>query len=81
MLLGNARRCLKDCGWCCSEGSPVNRRNFGTARVLSGEGGGTPTGELGASMAQDGALFYGDNLDVLRRHVDDESVDLIYLVT
>jgi len=32
-------------------------------------------------MAQDGALFYGDNLDVLRRHVDDESVDLIYLVT
>lgn len=30
-------------------------------------------------MAQDGALFYGDNLDVLRRHVDDESVDLIYL--
>ena len=25
------------------------------------------------------ALFYGDNLDVLRRHVKDESVDLIYL--
>lgn len=24
-------------------------------------------------------LFYGDNLDVLRRHVKDESVDLIYL--
>ena len=24
-------------------------------------------------------LFYGDNLDVLRRHVSDESVDLIYL--
>lgn len=24
-------------------------------------------------------LFFGDNLDVLRRHVDDESVDLIYL--
>ncbi|MGK3203212.1 DNA methyltransferase [Amycolatopsis sp. MEPSY49] len=24
-------------------------------------------------------LFYGDNLDVLRRHVPDESVDLIYL--
>jgi DNA modification methylase len=30
-------------------------------------------------MAQSGALFYGDNLDVLRRYVDDESVDLIYL--
>jgi DNA modification methylase len=25
------------------------------------------------------ALYYGDNLDVLRRHVDDESVDLVYL--
>jgi DNA modification methylase len=25
------------------------------------------------------ALYYGDNLDVLRRHVDDKSVDLIYL--
>lgn len=24
-------------------------------------------------------LFYGDNLDVLRRHVEDESVDLVYL--
>jgi len=24
-------------------------------------------------------LFYGDNLDVLRRHIDDESVDLVYL--
>lgn len=23
-------------------------------------------------------LYYGDNLDVLRRHIDDESVDLIY---
>jgi 16S rRNA G966 N2-methylase RsmD len=24
-------------------------------------------------------LYYGDNLDVLRRHVADESVDLVYL--
>jgi 16S rRNA G966 N2-methylase RsmD len=24
-------------------------------------------------------LFYGDNLDVLREHIRDESVDLIYL--
>jgi DNA modification methylase len=30
-------------------------------------------------VAQNGALFYGDNLDVLRRHVEDESVDLVYL--
>ena len=27
----------------------------------------------------DNTLYYGDNLDVLRRHVPDESVDLIYL--
>jgi 16S rRNA G966 N2-methylase RsmD len=24
-------------------------------------------------------LFYGDNLDVMRRYVKDESVDLVYL--
>ena len=24
-------------------------------------------------------LFYGDNLEILRRHIDDESVDLVYL--
>ena len=24
-------------------------------------------------------LYYGDNLDVLRRHVESESVDLVYL--
>ena len=26
-----------------------------------------------------GQLYYGDNLDVLRRHIKDESVDLVYL--
>ena len=30
-------------------------------------------------MAQSGELFYGDNLDILRNHVGDESVDLVYL--
>ena len=30
-------------------------------------------------MADKNTLYYGDNLDVLRRHVKDESVDLIYL--
>lgn len=24
-------------------------------------------------------LYYGDNLDVLRRHIADDSIDLIYL--
>jgi site-specific DNA-methyltransferase (adenine-specific) len=27
----------------------------------------------------DNLLYYGDNVDILRRYVDDESVDLIYL--
>jgi DNA modification methylase len=30
-------------------------------------------------LMQPNTLYYGDNLDVLRRHVKDESVDLIYL--
>jgi site-specific DNA-methyltransferase (adenine-specific) len=30
-------------------------------------------------MSHNGALFYGDNLDVLRRHIDSASVDLVYL--
>lgn len=34
--------------------------------------------ESGQSMPNN-LLYYGDNLDVLRRHVADESVDLVYL--
>ncbi len=30
-------------------------------------------------MTEGNVLYYGDNLDVLRRHVKDESVDLVYL--
>jgi adenine specific DNA methylase Mod len=30
-------------------------------------------------MEAPNCLYYGDNLDVLRRHIKDESVDLIYL--
>lgn len=30
-------------------------------------------------MSEKNTLYYGDNLDVLRRHVGDESVDLVYL--
>jgi 16S rRNA G966 N2-methylase RsmD len=26
-----------------------------------------------------GTLYYGDNIEILRRHLDDESVDLVYL--
>lgn len=35
--------------------------------------------DISRPMAQSGALFYGDNLDVLRTYVSDESVDLVYL--
>jgi hypothetical protein len=34
---------------------------------------------LESPTVADNKLFYGDNLDVLRRYVRDESVDLIYL--
>ena len=30
-------------------------------------------------MAKPNQLYYGDNLDILRRYIPDESVDLIYL--
>lgn len=36
-------------------------------------------GAGGSDRGRQGALYYGDNLDVLRRYVADESVDLIYL--
>jgi len=31
------------------------------------------------SMEMENTLFYGDNLDILRKHIPDKSVDLIYL--
>ena len=27
----------------------------------------------------DNTLYYGDNLEILRRYIEDESVDLVYL--
>lgn len=35
--------------------------------------------ETGGKRAEMNKLFYGDNLDVLRESIKDESVDLIYL--
>jgi DNA modification methylase len=43
----------------------------------AGPASGTMT--LEASPVAQNKLYYGDNLDVLRRHVKDESVDLVYL--
>ncbi len=37
------------------------------------------TGGVVAKLPQMNRLYYGDNLDVLREHLGDESVDLIYL--
>ena len=36
-------------------------------------------GPLGGPIAAMNRLYYGDNLDILRRHIPDASVDLIYL--
>ena len=33
----------------------------------------------GVAMSEKNQLYFGDNLDVLRRYVGDESVDLVYL--
>lgn len=32
-----------------------------------------------ATPLRTGVLYYGDNLDILRRYIPDESIDLIYL--
>jgi len=36
-------------------------------------------GTLLGVVGVENVLYYGDNLDILRRYVKDESVDLIYL--
>ncbi len=33
----------------------------------------------GRSAMAENTLYYGDNLDILRRYVQDETVDLVYL--
>jgi DNA modification methylase len=40
--------------------------------------GSLPVGRYRSRMAEN-VLYYGDNLDVLRRHIKDESMDLVYL--
>jgi len=54
--------------------------------LLAAEGGGpappallacAPRGSFPA--VPENVLYYGDNLDILRRYVADESVDLVYL--
>ena len=35
--------------------------------------------DLEKTLMDSNSLYYGDNLDILRRYVQDESVDLIYL--
>src|SRR5258708_26209665 len=35
--------------------------------------------DMSATPITENTLFYGDNLDILREHIDSESIDLIYL--
>src|SRR5258708_28794706 len=35
--------------------------------------------DMSATPNTENTLFYGDNLDILREHIDSESIDLIYL--
>ena len=38
-----------------------------------------PPDDLEKTLMDSNSLYYGDNLDILRRYVQDESVDLVYL--
>src|SRR5437867_9743050 len=40
---------------------------------------GNGNGRNSGNGANRNALYYGDNLDILQRHIKDESVDLVYL--
>ena len=48
-----------------------------TASVIACKAEAHETTKGSSQMA--GSLYYGDNLDVLKRYVKDESVDLVYL--
>lgn len=39
----------------------------------------TPDPIRGMADTEPNVLYYGDNLDIVRRYVEDESVDLVYL--
>jgi site-specific DNA-methyltransferase (adenine-specific) len=47
--------------------------------ITHAESGGSLSSLRGFRSVNKNVLYYGDNLDVLRRHVDNESVDLVYL--
>jgi DNA modification methylase len=57
--------------------TPYPRDRTRTLRA-SGDGAHVPTGNVCCPMPPN-LLAYGDNLDVLSRHIKDESVDLVYL--
>jgi 16S rRNA G966 N2-methylase RsmD len=49
--------------------------------TIASQAGDSLAGEIffGPPRAMTNKLFYGDNLDVLRQQIKDESVDLVYL--
>lgn len=59
-------------GGCLEEAVPAGQRPASAAAIAS------PTA-VNLGFAPMNQLYYGDNLDVLRRYVADESVDLVYL--
>ena len=53
---------------------------YGAGKVTCGGGAGSGCKPYDLIMPMPGnILYYGDNLDVLRQHIPDESVDLVYL--
>ncbi len=46
---------------------------------MTGEAGGAMRCIIAAKDNDMGILYFGDNLDILREHIKDESIDLIYL--
>ena len=53
---------------------------YGAGKVTCGGGAGSGCKLYDLIMPMPGnILYYGDNLDVLRQHIPDESVDLVYL--
>jgi adenine specific DNA methylase Mod len=55
-----------------------NRRPAATGASMAGERG-IDADKFPAQNRGMGTLYYGDNLDILKRYIKDETVDLVYL--
>jgi len=78
-----SNRKKRDGSRAASAGNGGAGRSQGSKREGGGGGGGgarrrPPPADASANF-RDGILYFGDNLDILREYVEDESVDLVYL--